>query len=273
MAKTAETSSGGFDPIAATVSAPGSATHQTSELNRVGGGRVAERVVAELRAYIDQNRLAPGDKLPPERVFLEQLGVSRSSLREAIRVLSTLGIVDVRHGDGMYVGAGADGEGAALFDASEEHALRNLVETRLGVELAAVTAATERASEEDIERLQALVDEHARALAEDSEYAWSPLDFELALIEAIGNTWLYEVELMLRDAWLSLSGGLRASVSRHAEWLAEHQAILASIRSRNVTQAQRLVMAHVSLERFEEDLRAARAAGTTRTRSNGRRRR
>jgi GntR family transcriptional repressor for pyruvate dehydrogenase complex len=80
---------------------------------------------------------------------------------------------------------------------------------------------------------------------------------------------------MLRDAWLSLSGGLRASVSRHSEWLSEHRAILASIRSRNATQAQRLVMAHVSLERFEEDLRAARAAarGTKSSRANGRRRR
>lgn len=248
--------------------------HQMSDLPRVGGARVAERVVEELRSYIEQNGLEPGDKLPPERVFLEQLGVSRSSLREAIRVLSTLGIVDVRHGDGMYVGTGADGgDVVALFDASEENALRNLVETRLGVELAAVTAATQRASEDDLDRLEALIDEHARALEHDASYAWSPLDFELALIEATGNTWLYEVEVMLRDAWLSLSGGLRASVSRHSEWLAEHRAILASIRSRNVTQAQRLVMAHVSLERFEEDLRAARAAGPTKTRTNGRRRR
>ena len=250
--------------------------HQTSELMPVGGGgRVAERVVEALRGYIEQNELGPGAKLPPERVFLEQLGVSRSSLREAIRVLSTLGIVDVRHGDGMYVGAGTEAtEGASPFDASEEHALRNLVETRLGVELAAVTAAVQRASDEDLDRLEALIDEHERRLAEDSNYAWQPLGFELALIEATGNTWLYEVEVMLRDAWQSLSGGLRTSVSRHAEWLSEHRAILASVRSRNATQAQRLVMAHVSLERFEEDLRAARAGSgrkTTTSRTSGRR--
>jgi len=111
-----------------------------------------------------------------------------------------------------------------------------------------------------VDRLQALIDGHARALAADSTYAWSPLDFELALIEATGNTWLYDVEVMLRDAWLSLSGGLRASVSRHSEWLAEHLAILASVRSRNALQAQRLVMAHVSFERFEDDLHAPRPA-------------
>ena len=246
-----------------------------SPMPRVGGGRVAERVVEELRGYIAQNGLAPGEKLPPERVFLERLAVSRSSLREAIRVLSTLGIVDVRHGDGMYVGAGIDPGGSPLFDASEEHALRNLVETRLGVELAAVTAATQRASDEDLEKIQVLVDDHARRLERDPSYRWEALEFELALIEATGNTWLHDVEVMLRDAWLSLSGGIRASVSRNAEWVSEHRAILASVRSRNVTQAQRLVMAHVSLERFEEDLRAARegAARAAKSSRNGRRRR
>jgi GntR family transcriptional repressor for pyruvate dehydrogenase complex len=246
-------------------------------LDRGLSGTVAERVVDGLRSYIADRDLATGDKLPPERIFLQQFGVSRSSLREAIRVLSTLRVIDVRHGDGMYVGPGAqDGaESESLFDASEENALRNLVETRVGVEMSAVAAATQRASEEDLDRLEALLDGHARALAEDPAAVWAPLDFELALIEATGNNWLYEVELMLCEAWRSLSRDLRTSVGRHAEWLSEHRAILASIRSRNATQAQRLVMAHVSLDRFEEDLRAARksaAADRTGT-TNGRRRR
>jgi GntR family transcriptional repressor for pyruvate dehydrogenase complex len=217
---------------------------------------VADRVVDALREYIERNELAPGTKLPPERVFLEQLGVSRSSLREAIRVLATIGLIDVRHGDGMYVAAPPEAwrEGA-IFDASEEHALRNLVETRLGIELAAVTAATQRATDEDLDRLQQMVDEQARRVQSDPDYSWEPLGFELALIELTGNTWLYEVELQLRDAWLSLSRGLRASVARYGEWVSEHQAIMASLRSRNALQAQRLVMAHVSFERFEEDLR------------------
>src|SRR3954471_5546338 len=114
-------------------------SHQTSDEFRPR--RVAERVVDELRAFIERNGLHPGAKLPPERVFLEQLGVSRSSLREAVRVLSTLGLIDVRHGDGMYVAAAADGwsdSPAAMFDPGEVNALRNLVETRLGIEVAAV---------------------------------------------------------------------------------------------------------------------------------------
>ncbi|HEY9388551.1 MAG TPA: FCD domain-containing protein [Mycobacteriales bacterium] len=243
--------------------------HQTPDLHRLSGGRVAERVVQEIRLYIDSNNLEAGHKLPPERFFIEQLGVSRSSLREAMRVLSTLGLVEVRHGDGTYVTAPPETWNAsspAIFDATEENALRNLVETRMGIELAAATAATERATEEDFNQLEEFIDTQTRALAEDPAFRWQPLGFELIMVEVTGNTWLYEVELMLREAWQSLSGGLRASVGRNGEWLNEHRAILASMRTRNVLQVQRLVMAHLSLERFEEDLRSQRSGPTSTSR-------
>jgi GntR family transcriptional repressor for pyruvate dehydrogenase complex len=187
-------------------------------------------------------------------------------VREALRVLATMGLIEVRHGDGMYAADPGDGWDAAdtnMFDATEEHALRNLVETRLGIEFAAVTAAVSRATDDDIDRLEALVAEHEARLGSGDMTPWEPLTFELALIEMTGNTWLYELELHLRDAWQSLSKGLRSSIGRHQEWAAEHRAIIASLRSRNVTQAQRLVMAHVSLERFEEDLEARRQLRTS----------
>ena len=225
--------------------------------DRPENGRVAERVVRDVLSYIEGNGLTTGSKLPPERSFMELFGVGRSSLREALRVLSTLGVIDVRHGDGMYVAAPPpiqQASPAAIFDATEKNALRNLVETRLGIELAAVTAATMRATDDDFAGLHAMLDDQQARLRIDPDFAWEPLGFELAVVEISGNTWLHEVELMLRDAWLALSTGLRASVGRHEEWLTEHRAIVASMRSRNLVQAQRLVMAHLNLERFEEDL-------------------
>lgn len=253
-----------------------SAAYRLPAVGPIGHARVTERVVNAIRAFIEENGLAPGHKLPPERIFIEQLEVSRSSLREALRVLSTLGVIEVRRGDGMYVSSAPDawtGEATALFDATEENALRNLVETRLGIELAAAIAATARATDEDLQQLQRFLDDQEQRLRGDPGYEWEPLAFELALVEMTGNTWLYDVEAMLRDAWRSLSGDLRASVGRHGEWHSEHRAILASIRSRNVAQAQRLVIAHLSLERFEEDLasrgasapREARTAGPARS--------
>ena len=249
--------------------------NSASLLRPAGTGRVTERVVDEICTYIESNGLMTGAKLPPERVFMELFAVGRSSLREALRVLSTVGIIDVRHGDGMYVASTAAAPqetSKAIFDATEQNALRNLIETRLGIELAAVTAATMRATDEDIASLQRMLDDQEARLNEDPEFAWEPLGFELAVVEITGNTWLYEVELMLRDSWLALSSGLRASVGRHQEWLTEHGAIVASMRSRNVVQAQRLVVAHLSLERFEEDLTTSprsTKSNSTKSKSSG----
>ncbi|MGD9998572.1 MAG: FadR/GntR family transcriptional regulator [Ilumatobacteraceae bacterium] len=226
-------------------------------IQRISGGRVADLAVAEIERYIRDNQLRAGHRLPPERVFIEQLGISRSSVREALRVLATTGRIEVRHGDGTYVAepfGSARDEATRLFDATEEHALRNLIETRLGIELAASTAAAMRGTDDDFDRLERMLDDYERALRNDPGFIWEPLTFELAIIEITGNSWLHEVELLLREAWLSLSAGLRSSVARHNEWLAEHRAILASLRSRNVAQVQRMVIGHVSLERFETDL-------------------
>lgn len=219
--------------------------------------RVTERVVDEMLAFIETNELVPGDRLPPERVFIDQLNVSRSSLREAVRILTTIGVVDVRHGDGMFVAAGPEAAGAspaALFDATEEFAIRNLIETRIGIEMAAVTAAIQRASDADLLGLGRFLEAQERELGEDPDFSWEPLGFEIAIVELTENSWLYDIELMLRDAWRGLSSGLRTTVGRHHEWQAEHRAILASMQTRNVTQARRLVIAHLSLERFEEDI-------------------
>lgn len=226
-------------------------------MGTAGKGRVTERVVDGISRYIESQGLTQGDKLPPERVFMEQFAVGRSSVREALRVLTAMGVVEVVHGGGTYVAnpGGVSKETAqAIFDATEENALRNLVETRLGIELAAVTVLAQRGADEDFAALEALLDDQWSRMQAEPGSTWEPLAFELAVAAISGNTWLHDVEEMLRDAWVSLSSGLRASVGRHAEWHAEHRAILASIRSRNVLQAQRLVMAHLSLDRFEEDL-------------------
>ncbi|HKN95485.1 MAG TPA: GntR family transcriptional regulator [Pseudonocardiaceae bacterium] len=233
-------------------------------LRSVGRERLADRVAAEIREYIRANELRPGDRLAPERVLMAELGVGRSSVREALRALSALGLIEVRQGDGMYVRAPVDGPPRALFDVRERHALRNLVETRLGIEFAAVTAAATRSSADDLARLQAVLDQQAIDLA-GADYDWEPLAFELAVVELTGNSWLYDIEVKLAEAWRSLSGDLRATIGRHHEWHAEHNAILASIRNGNVTQAQRLVMAHLSLDRVEEDLAAQAKPARRRT--------
>lgn len=218
---------------------------------------IPEQIVEEIRRYIDSEGLAPGRRLPPERLLIEQLNVSRSSLREALRILSTLGLVEVRHGDGIYVASPPrfwNTGSTAFFDATEENALRNLVEARAGVESALARAATERGSEEDFDRLAQFLNDQEAAVERNPDLAWEPLAFELLVAEIAGNPLLVEVEQLLAELWRALSPGLRYSVGHYREWLAEHRAILASMRSGNAAQVQRLVQAHVNADRFEQDI-------------------
>ena len=60
-------------------------------------------IAARLIALITERQLQPGDRLPPERELAASMGVSRSSLREALRALAMLGVTEMRHGDGTYL--------------------------------------------------------------------------------------------------------------------------------------------------------------------------
>src|SRR5438105_351507 len=69
----------------------------------VSRGAVAENIVAQLLAMLRERKLRSGDKLPPERELAALMNVSRPSLREALRTLSVMGVIELRHGSGIYV--------------------------------------------------------------------------------------------------------------------------------------------------------------------------
>ena len=66
-------------------------------------GTVTQRAIERIKAMIAEGRLEPGQRLPTERDLAAQLGISRSSMREAIRALTVLGVLEARHGSGIYV--------------------------------------------------------------------------------------------------------------------------------------------------------------------------
>ncbi|MYL38983.1 FadR/GntR family transcriptional regulator [Halobacillus litoralis] len=66
-------------------------------------GKVYEGVLYQLKVYIEENQLSPGDKLPSECELSEQLGVGRSSIREAFRAMELLGLIETRRGEGTYM--------------------------------------------------------------------------------------------------------------------------------------------------------------------------
>jgi DNA-binding FadR family transcriptional regulator len=83
-------------------------TSEGSSERKIGRGRVADQIVDDLRERILSGQLANGSRLPAERELAEQYGVSGATVREAIRVLTAVGLVSVRHGSGSFVTAETD---------------------------------------------------------------------------------------------------------------------------------------------------------------------
>lgn len=148
----------------------------------------------EIKKFILTRNLKPGDPLPTEAELGETLDVSRSSVREAIRTLSTLDIVDVRHGHGTFVGAmSLDPMVEALVfrgvlsPEGSLRALREVVEVRLALDLALAETVVNGAVGEDAAELKDLVDEMVDKASRGELFMEADRAFHTTLFSVTGN--------------------------------------------------------------------------------------
>lgn len=151
------------------------------------------RVEDLLQAYIIDHRFRPGDRLPTEAAFCEELGVSRNAVREAMRSLQSLGILEIRHGYGAYLSDVslprlADGLAfwGKLLSRDGDHVLRRIAEVRRMIETALVGQVVGLLTEQDFVELRealAVIEDasthHERAYDADRrfhEILYRPLD-------------------------------------------------------------------------------------------------
>jgi len=212
-------------------------------------------VVEDVQRLILDGGLRPGDRLPAEKELASELGVSRGSLREGVRALVVLGILEARHGDGTYV---TDLDPATLLapvaflaDLPGNHAPLHAVRATLETEAAGLAAM--HLTDGHVARARAALDDMSRALvaprAEPSRLAAADLAFHRAVADASGNP----VLAALLDV---LAGeGPRRRVWDEMYDLAgdrtfeEHDAILAAITARDPDRARlRMAMHMVGVE-------------------------
>ncbi|MCT2588863.1 FadR family transcriptional regulator [Streptomyces sp. N2-109] len=151
---------------------------------------VTQRAIEQIKAMIAQGRLEPGQRLPTERDFAAQLGLSRSSMREAIRALTVLGVLEARHGSGVYVTQLEAGDLLETFgvvaDLSRGPQLAELLEIRRIMESSATALAAARITPEQLGVVEAHLE--AMRLTEDPERILAhDLAFHRAIAVAAGN--------------------------------------------------------------------------------------
>jgi GntR family transcriptional repressor for pyruvate dehydrogenase complex len=215
--------------------------------------RLYRQVAEEIKRYILDHSLKKGDALPTEVEFAQQLGVSRPTVREALKGLQMVGVLTSRKGSGHAVGALNLLELARQFSfhvRTEGMDFQELAETRLFLEMNILPLVAERATEEDFRRLQQAVnllkqgaDRQDRAM-----YVAGDIDFHQALFEASQNRLLTGFAGVIKEFFVDVRCVLFASEETSTERVnRDHQAICDALRRKDVCRAQALMYTHLSV--------------------------
>ncbi|MFG1815328.1 FadR/GntR family transcriptional regulator [Kribbella sp. NPDC049174] len=219
------------------------------------GGSQTDVVVQGIKQMIVDGTLKAGDKLPIEKVLGESLGVSRGPLREAVRALSIMGVLETRQGDGTYVTAldpslllapmGFVVDLQNRSGAHHLHAVRRMLETEAAAQAASrITSEALQAAEAALDRAEA---ELTRAGGPDHEAIIdSDIAFHRLIAEASGNPVLEALIEALSGR--TVRGRLWRSISQTGAdeaTHAEHRAILAALADHDADRARARMAAHL----------------------------
>ncbi|HYV16892.1 MAG TPA: FadR/GntR family transcriptional regulator [Conexibacter sp.] len=207
-----------------------------------------EQVVERLREFIDTQRLQPGDRLMSERELAERLGVSRTSVRQALTALRVMGFVEIRHGDGVYL-LRAPGDvipnlASEIVGSEVDHPM--IWEVREGIEVQAARLAARRRSDADVAAMREALDLMETAIAGGDDGILEDRRFHHAIVAAAGNPLLRQLTDQLADLIDRTSEASLTHVGRPPISLKRHRAILAAIERQDEAAAAEQMRRHVT---------------------------
>jgi DNA-binding FadR family transcriptional regulator len=213
-----------------------------------------EEILVQLQGAFTRGELSPGDRLPAERELADQFGASRTSVREALRVLEALGVVQVKPGadNGAFLLAEP---GRAFRDllayqlALREIDIASLVEFRIVIESWAARTAAERASDAAFDRMEELIGLMKQAPLSYAGFHDYDANWHLEIARSTQNDLF---ALALEGARTTIERVMVGAVAGMVNWevmrerlIAEHEAILAALRARDAVLASDLMTAHI----------------------------
>ncbi len=213
--------------------------------------RLTDGAIERIRDLIRSGEFPPGSRLPPEQKLAEQLGLSRNSMREAVKALELVRVLESRPGDGTYVTSLAPrlllaGFSSAI-DLLQDDTLLEVVQIRLMLEPAATAAAVAHITEEHLRTLSDLLSRMRLAAADVEEMVQYDMEFHRTIVAANGNESLTSVldGLSGRTARARVWRGL-IEADAAAVTLAEHQAIYDAVAAGDADLARAAALVHVN---------------------------
>jgi GntR family transcriptional regulator, transcriptional repressor for pyruvate dehydrogenase complex len=224
----------------------GDVQHALRPLRR---SRLYEQVVERLREFIDVQGLQPGDRLMSERELSERLGVSRTSVRQALTALEVMGVVEIRHGGGVFIARAAAAVvpllASELINRYEQ--LPAVMEVREAIETQTARLAAERRNGHDVRAMRKALDAMEAAIDTGGDPSPADADFHTAIVRAARNP-------LLERLWVDLTEPIgqtrRASLARPGrppKSLEGHRLILAAIEAGDPDAAATRMREHLSV--------------------------
>lgn len=209
----------------------------------------------------------PGQRIPPERELGQQLGVGRASLREALKALEIMGMIETRLGDGTYVCERSEFLSKPLLWAitsSAESEFHELLEARKVIEMELAGLAAERATADDLKQIGVHLDGMEGSTGVPTDFLQFDIAFHLAVAEAAHNSILVNALHLIRNllqGWISGAFKVEGVAQRALE---QHKSIFLAIAKRNRPAARTAMETHLDeIGRFFIDSQRLKQATTS----------
>jgi GntR family transcriptional regulator, transcriptional repressor for pyruvate dehydrogenase complex len=218
---------------------------------------VAQAVVNRILDLVRTGMLCAGDRLPSERELIDILNISRPSLREALRALSMLGVVDTRHGGGAFI---TNLEARTLlapldfFLSLSKSNLADAFESRRIVEIEIVRKAALNATSADVDALEGMLAAHEKVLSDPVGFRILDSRFHARLSEIARNVVLERIAYGLYNMGLDIRRRATEDVALIRRSLGEHTTIVRAISTKDSEAAAKAMAAH--LDHIEASTRA-----------------
>ena len=212
---------------------------------------VIDQVVEQLQSAVIDGTFAVGDKLPTEQEFCERLNVGRSTVREALRVLQAIGLIELRPGRGAFVADSRvqDERAIALWFAQNRPTLSDVMELREAIEPLSVKLAALRRKARELSRIREIHEQFVIAAGEQNVPKLALLDeeFHTAIAESTGNSLIVRMNRLIANELREYRVRALATPDRIAHALHPHGEILKAIERQDAASAVSSMIEHLEL--------------------------
>jgi len=218
------------------------------DLAPIKSTRIYEEIVRQIKQLISEGQLKSGDRLPPERDLAEKFVVSRTSVREALRTLESLGLIEIRPGEGTFVrevSIDALVGPLALLLTTQREAIAELFEARRLLEPALAGLAAARATRDEIQEMDRILEEQAKEVAAGNTGLAQDAAFHAAIGAAAHNRAITRLAHAIMDLLSQSREESLNTPGRPTRSHQDHRRILAAITARDERAARQAMLDHL----------------------------